>query len=103
MSNAIHRIISNAMLFALLLSVSLTSVAHDGNNSKELASPTPHYFACDTAEQTNPDFDLDTQVDGISIRVLQPLPENTSSLYVSATLTQPFSQAYQRGPPSYLV
>ncbi|BDF96229.1 hypothetical protein [Pseudoalteromonas sp. KAN5] len=103
MSNAIHRIISNAMLFTLLVSVSLTSFAHDVTNSKELASPTPHYFVCDTAEQTTPDVDLDTHVDRLSIRVLQPLPENTLSLYVSTTLTQPFSQAYQRGPPSYLI
>ncbi|MGO2129226.1 MAG: hypothetical protein ACTH4U_10835 [Pseudoalteromonas prydzensis] len=101
MSNAIHRIISNAMLFALLISVSLTSFAQDNNDSKELASPTPHYFVCDIAEQT--DVDIDTYVDVISIRALQPLPENTSSLYVSATLVQPFKQAYQRGPPSYLI
>ena len=103
MSNAVHRMISNAMLFALLLSVSLTSFAHDINTSKKLVSPTPHYFVCDTAEQTNPDVDIDTHVNVISIRALQPLPENTLSLYVNTTLAQPFSQAYQRGPPSYLI
>lgn len=103
MSNAIHRIVSNAMLFALLISVSLPTFAHDNNTSTDVVPPTPYYIVCDTSEQTNLDVDIDLHVNGFSIRVLQPLPDNTQSLYVNISLTQPFKHAYQRGPPSYFI
>ncbi|CAM4379203.1 hypothetical protein [Pseudoalteromonas ostreae] len=102
MSNVIHRIVSHAMLFTLLMSVSLTVLAQ-GFDDHDHLSPTINYIACDIPDQANFDVDLDTHVNGISIRALQPLPENILSLYVSTTFVQPFSYAYQRGPPTYFI
>lgn len=103
MSNVIQRIFSNAVLFALLLSASLTVHANAKQTNAEDIAAYNQLFACDVPDQANLDFDVDHFVNVTSFKVLQPLPKDTHSLYKSSTLNRPFSSAYQRGPPSYLI
>lgn len=103
MSNIVSRILSNAVLFALFMSVSLTLHASPKNTQLDSSIVTPHFIACDTPDQTNPDIDFDSHAYVISLRALQPLPKAPYSYYQSTILDKPFSCAHQRGPPSYLI
>ena len=103
MSNVVQRILSNAVLFALLMSVSLTLHAHTTQVNLDNAKISNHFIACDTPDQANLDFDVDSHVDTIAFRSPQPLPDVVDSFYKSTNLNRPFSTAYQRGPPSYLI
>jgi hypothetical protein len=103
MSNIVQRLLSNAVLFALLVSVSLSVSAN--NQSMKLNShvTTSNLFAGDLPDQANLDIDVDTHVNVALVNGLQPLPTNDSSLYSHSVITLPFSQAFQRGPPNYLI
>jgi len=103
MSNVVQRILSNAVLFALLMSVSLTLHAHTTQINLDNAKISNHFIACDIPDQANLDFDVDSHVDTIAFRSPQPLPNVIDSFYKSTNLNRPFSTAYQRGPPSYLI
>ncbi|KPZ54943.1 MULTISPECIES: hypothetical protein [Pseudoalteromonas] len=103
MSNLVQRICSNAVLFALLMSVSLTLHANTTEVSIDNASVSNHFIACEFPDQAPPDIDLDSHVNAFAIRLFQPLPNVVSSFYQSTNLNRPFSTAYQRGPPSYLI
>lgn len=98
-----QRIFSNMMLFALLLSVSITAFANTTDNHNQQVIPTAHYVACDIPDQANLDVDLDTHVDVDILQVTQPLELVTPYYYSISLKNQPFSQAYQRGPPTNLV
>ena len=63
MSNAMQRILSNMMLFALLLSVSISAFANSTDEHNQQIIPTAHYVACDIPDQANLDIDLDSHVD----------------------------------------
>jgi hypothetical protein len=103
MSNVVHRILNNAVLFALVMSVALTLHANNKGFSVDHVTATNNYIACDVPNQANLDIDVDSFVDIISFKVLQPLPKDVHSFYESSILKKPFSTAYQRGPPSYLI
>ena len=62
MSNAIQRIISNAIVFALLISVSLISYANDIESHSDVLHQPAHFIACDSADPANLDTDLDKHV-----------------------------------------
>ena len=99
MSNVVQRIFSNAVLFALFMSVSLT--LHASNQHTNLEHPTVlnNSIALDIPDQATPDFDEDSFVDVISLKAAQPLPKGAHSFYKSSSFSRPFSTAYQRGPP----
>ena len=102
MSNVVQRIFSNAVLFALLMSVSLTLHASNTDVNLDNAKLSNHFITCDIPDQANLDFDVDSHVNTITFRSPQPLPNVVDSFYKSTNLNRPFSTAYQRGPPSYL-
>ncbi|KPH58596.1 hypothetical protein AMS58_17810 [Pseudoalteromonas porphyrae] len=101
MSNLLHRICSHAMLFTLLMSVSLTVLAHDFDNQAQHTNA--NYIACDIPDQANLDVDIDTHDNGLSLGALHPLPDTPQSFYLGAHLAKPFNHAYQRGPPAYSI
>lgn len=103
MSNAMQRIFSNMMLFALLLSVGITAFADTNDNHNQQVIPTAHYVACEIPDQANLDVDLDNHVDVNILQVAQPLAFVTPYYDFIVPSNQPFSQAYQRGPPNNLV
>lgn len=103
MSNLVQRIFSNAVLFALVMSVSLSLHANTTQVSLDNATVSNHFIACEFPDQATPDIDLDSHVNAITIRLFQPLPNTTLSFYQSTNLDRPFNTAYQRGPPSYLI
>ncbi|MGS0537283.1 hypothetical protein [Pseudoalteromonas sp. SaAl2] len=103
MSNLMHRIVNNAVLFTLLMSVSLTVFAHDFDNSTELSTPTAHYIACDIPDQASLDVDIDTHANALYFGAFQPLPEATISHYVIPQLASLFNRASVRGPPTYFI
>jgi hypothetical protein len=103
MSNVVQRILSNAVLFALLMGVSLTLHANAKESNLDHITVSNHFIACDVPDQANLDFDVDSHVNVISFTAPQPLPKDTNSFYTSLILTRPFSTAYQRGPPSNLI
>lgn len=103
MSNVVQRILSNAVLFTLFMSVSLSLHANTTQVNIDSAKLTNHFIACDVPDQANLDFDVDSHVNAFTFRTLQPLPNVVNSFYKSTNLNRPFSTAYQRGPPSYLI
>ncbi|MFY8326744.1 hypothetical protein [Pseudoalteromonas sp. ZZD1] len=103
MSNLIHRIVKNAVLFTLLMSVSLTVFANDFDNVQEFSTPTTHYIACDIPDQANLDVDIDIHANELYFGALQPLPEATISHYVIPQLASLFNRTSVRGPPTFLI
>ncbi|MEL7386162.1 MAG: hypothetical protein AAGJ33_00610 [Pseudomonadota bacterium] len=101
MSNAIQRIISNAIVFALLMSVSLISYASDIESHSDSVTPTAHFLACDSAEPANVDTDLDKHTAAFIADVAQPLPDARVVLYVNACSKASVYSAHQRGPPVF--
>lgn len=102
MLNVIHRIVSHAMLIALLMSVGLTAFTQN-TSEHEYLLPSANYLACDLPEQANLDTDLDSDTIKGIIRALQSPPDNDLLHYESRTFSPPFSYAYQRGPPTYYI
>ncbi|GAA59706.1 hypothetical protein P20652_1570 [Pseudoalteromonas sp. BSi20652] len=103
MSNVVQRILSNAVLFALLMGVSLTLHANAKQSNLDHVIVSNHFIAYDIPDQANLDFDVDSYVNVISFKAPQPLPKDTNSFYTSLILDRPFSTAYQRGPPRYFI
>ncbi|AQP99591.1 MULTISPECIES: hypothetical protein [Pseudoalteromonas] len=103
MSNVVQRILSNAVLFALLMGVSLTLHANATEANLDHVTTSNHFIACDVPDQVNLDLDADSFVNVTSFKAPQPLPKDTHSFYESSILDRPFSTAYQRGPPSYSI
>ncbi|WP_404342091.1 hypothetical protein [Pseudoalteromonas mariniglutinosa] len=101
MSTTLQRIVYHVVIFALLMSVSLTTHASKLEHQPDSALPTANYIFCDIFEQHNSDLELDGDVYTSSFRVLQPLPAVVTSQYVSSHCTVAYSHAYQRGPPRY--
>lgn len=103
MSNLIHRIVSNAVLFTLLMSVSLSIFAHDFDDSERSTTHSIQFIACDIPDQANLDVDIDTHANGFNLGALQPPPELTLSNYVKPLLATLFNRASVRGPPVHLI
>lgn len=103
MSNLMHRLINNAVLFTLLMSVSLSIFAHDFDDSEISTTHSIHFIACDIPDQANLDVDIDTHANGFNLGALQPPPELILSHYVKPQLATLFNRASVRGPPSHLI
>jgi len=101
MSNIVQRILNNAVLFALLMSVSLTLHASNADVNLDNAKISNHFITCDIPDQANLDFDVDTHVNTTAFLVYQSYLKEVHSFYTSTTFNRPFSTAYQRGPPSF--
>jgi hypothetical protein len=103
MANLIQRITSNAVLFALLMSVSLSIFAHDFDNTESATPSTTHFIVCDIIDQANLDVDIDTHANEFNLGAPQPPPESALSHYVKPQLAALFSRACVRGPPVYFI
>jgi hypothetical protein len=101
MSNAMQRIISNAIVFALLISVSLISYANDIESHSDSVTPTAHFIACDSADPANLDTDLDKHTPAYIANVAQPLPDARVVLYAQPCSKASVYSAHQRGPPAF--
>ncbi|WP_405128237.1 hypothetical protein [Pseudoalteromonas sp. PB2-1] len=101
MSNAIHRILSNAIVFALLISVSLISYASDIENHSDSVTPTSHFIACDNADLANLDTDLDKHTPALNFCAAQPLPDVRLGVRVFTQTKASVYSAHQRGPPVF--
>ncbi|MGJ8485688.1 hypothetical protein ACSFVZ_16875 [Pseudoalteromonas sp. SYSU M81236] len=101
MSNAMQRIISNAIVFALLICVSLISYANDIESHSDSVTPTAHFIACDSADPANLDTDLDKHTPAYIANVAQPLPDARVVLYAQPCNKASVYSAHQRGPPAF--
>ncbi|MAH28644.1 MAG: hypothetical protein CMK61_08180 [Pseudoalteromonadaceae bacterium] len=101
MSNAIQRIMSNAIVFALLISVSLISYASDIESHSDSVTPTAHFIACDSADPANLDTDLDKHIPAFITNVAQPLQDAPVVSYVPPCNKVSVYSAHQRGPPAF--
>ena len=103
MTNLIQRIMSNAVLLALLMSVSLSIFAHDFDDTANATPSTTHFIACDILDQANLDVDIDTHANEFDLGAPQPPLESAPSHYVKPQLAALFSRASVRGPPVYFI
>ncbi|MEJ6496773.1 hypothetical protein [Pseudoalteromonas lipolytica] len=101
MSNAIQRIMNNAIVFALLISVSLISYASDIESHSDSVTPTAHFIACDSADPANLDTDLDKHTPTFITNVAQPLQDAPVVSYVPPCNKVSVYSAHQRGPPAF--
>ncbi|MCF2917036.1 hypothetical protein L1266_12670 [Pseudoalteromonas sp. Cn5-37] len=101
MSNAIQRIMNNAIVFALLISVSLISYASDIESHSDSVTPTAHFIACDSADPANLDTDLDKHTPAFITNVAQPLQDAPVVSYVPPCNKVSVYSAHQRGPPVF--
>jgi len=99
MSNITARILQNALVFALFMSVSLTLHGAPKNHKLDAGFAPAEFIVCDSPDQANLDTDIDSHVGTIALREIQPLPLTHHFYYESAILTTPYSYAHQRAPP----
>ncbi|MBQ4834340.1 hypothetical protein J8L70_13890 [Pseudoalteromonas sp. MMG010] len=103
MSNLVQRLIYKAVLFTLLISVSLNLPAQKQSVKSDSLVTINTSFACDTPDQANLDFDIDSHVNIASICELQPLSTNDNVFYNNATIAKIYNLASQRAPPLQLI
>ncbi|MCC9661643.1 hypothetical protein ACSSVW_002684 [Pseudoalteromonas sp. MBR-15] len=101
MSNLIHRIMSNAIVFALLMSASLISYANDIESHSDSVTPTAHFIACDSTDPANTDTDFDKHTPSLIASAAQPLPDGRVAVYVNPCSVISVFSAHQRGPPAF--
>ena len=99
MSNITARILQNALVFALFMSVSLTLHGAPKNNKLDAGFAPAEFIVCDSPVQANLDTDLDSHVGVIALREIQPLPLAFYFHYESSLLVTPYSHAHPRAPP----
>ena len=99
MSNITARILQNALVFALFMSVSLTLHGAPKNNKLDAGFAPAEFIVCDSPDQANLDTDIDSHVGVIALREIQPLPLAFYFHYESSLLVTPYSHAHPRAPP----
>ncbi|MEM6982715.1 MAG: hypothetical protein AAF510_06985 [Pseudomonadota bacterium] len=99
MSNITARILQNALLFTLFMSVSLTLHATPKNTQIDVGFTPAEFIVCDSPDQANLDTDIDSHVGVIALREIQPLPLAFYFHYESSLLVTPYSHAHPRAPP----
>lgn len=99
MSNITARILQNALVFALFMSVSLTLHGAPKNNKLDAGFAPAEFIVCDSPDQANLDTDLDSHVGVIALREIQPLPLAFYFHYESSLLVTPYSHSHPRAPP----
>ena len=99
MSNITARILHNALVFALFMSVSLTLHGAPKNNKLDAGFAPAEFIVCDSPDQANLDTDIDSLDGVIALREIQPLPLAFYFHYESSLLVTPYSHAHPRAPP----
>ncbi len=99
MSNITARILQNALLFTLFMSVSLTLHATPKNTQIDAGFTPAEFIVCDSPDQANLDTDIDSHVGVIALREIQPLPLAFYFHYESSLLVTPYNHAHPRAPP----
>lgn len=99
MSNITARILQNALVFALFMSVSLTLHGAPKNNKLDAGFAPAEFIVCDSPDQANLDTDLDSLDGVIALREIQPLPLAFFFHYESRFLATAYSNANPRAPP----
>ncbi len=101
MSNAIQRIMNHAIVFTLLISVSLISYANDIENYADSITPPAHFIACDAADPAKLDTEQDNHTATFIADVAQPLPDIAVGTYAQFCSKAAVYRAQQRGPPTF--